>query len=146
MSTRLLDAASRRGFSTRLEDVPFFIMDAPEDKDVNFQRDSSDLIKDLTETLPSLLYKSTTPNWQNVRRWMPAARTERFISLVRQCPPNFLPGSKLTKIYLCTAQPLPGMASAVGSASAKTITSVGSCFLDLLGQVPPRVYSSKDKD
>lgn len=61
-------------------------MDAAEDRDIKFQRASADLIKDLSENLPSLLWKSRVHNGQNIqvaRRWAQAAKTERLISLVR---------------------------------------------------------------
>lgn len=60
-------------------------MDAAEDRDIKFQRASGDLIKDLTESLPSLLWKPQTANGQDVqivRRWAQAAKTERLISLL----------------------------------------------------------------
>lgn len=71
-------------------------MDAAEDRDIKFQRASGDLIKDLTESLPSLLWKPQTANGQDVRvvrRWAQAAMTERLISLVR-LPKSSLNGQR----------------------------------------------------
>lgn len=67
-------------------------MDASDDRDIKFQRASTDLIRDLTETLPSLIYKSETLNGRNIqvaRRWVHAGRTEKLIGLVR-INPDFL--------------------------------------------------------
>lgn len=58
-------------------------MDAAEDRDIKFQRGSGDLVQDLFESLPTLLWKLNRQNIQVPRRWALTARAERIISLVR---------------------------------------------------------------
>lgn len=62
-------------------------MDAPDDREVKLQRASGDLVLEFSAKLPSLLWKF--PKGQDsrvVRRWSPAAKTEKLVTLVCLCP------------------------------------------------------------
>ena len=58
-------------------------MDAVDDREVKLQRASGDLVLEFSNKLPSLLWK--IPKGQDtrlVRRWSPAAKTEKLVTLV----------------------------------------------------------------
>lgn len=60
-------------------------MDAADDREVKLQRASGDLVKEFSEKLPSLLWKTRAAEQGEVRvprRWTHAAKTERLVSLV----------------------------------------------------------------
>jgi hypothetical protein len=65
-------------------------MDAPHDRDIELQRESGDLIKDLQTKLPPLLWKSASDS--RPHRWAKAAKTDKLIALVSYLSPfHFLP-------------------------------------------------------
>lgn len=59
-------------------------MDAAEDRDVKLQRASGDLVSEFSAKLPSLLWRSQTGiPLRTPRKWAPATKTEKLVSLVR---------------------------------------------------------------
>ncbi|PLB47288.1 hypothetical protein P170DRAFT_511917 [Aspergillus steynii IBT 23096] len=60
-------------------------MDAADDREVKLQRASGDLVKEFSDKLPSLLWKTRATEQGEVRvprRWTHAAKTERLVSLL----------------------------------------------------------------
>lgn len=60
-------------------------MDAPQDRDVQLQRASSELLEELKAKLPQLLWKSVG-HPRRPHRWARAIKTEKLIELVRKMP------------------------------------------------------------
>ena len=117
-------------------------MDAAEDRDIKFHRASGDLIKDLTESLPSLLWKPKILNGQNVvvvRRWANAVKADRLQSLVRaQNPRTTNQARRLFRFadeWCKIARAVSRMASASRPASAEVAAFFGGRFLSLFGQI-----------
>lgn len=59
-------------------------MDAPHDRDVELQKESGDLIRELKTKLPSLLWKPRVDrNGRQLHRWTKSAKVDKLIALVR---------------------------------------------------------------
>ena len=60
-------------------------MDAPHDRDVELQKESGDLIREIKTKLPPLLFKSRAGNNVDLQphRWAKSAKVDKLIALVR---------------------------------------------------------------
>lgn len=60
-------------------------MDAPDDRDIKFQRASGDLLKEFEDKLTPLLWKPNTAHSQKtVHRWSQVPKESRLIEVVSE--------------------------------------------------------------
>ena len=60
-------------------------MDAPDDRDIKFQRASGDLLKEFEDKLTPLLWKQNTARSQKaVHRWSQVPKESRLIEVVSE--------------------------------------------------------------
>src|SRR5690625_1567129 len=94
-------------------------MDAPHDRDVELQKESGDLIRELKTKLPPLLFKSRTDNNDNLRphRWAKSAKVDKLIGLVRIF---FFSMSYLRKVWLPSSLMLTSLYSLILSKNGRS--------------------------
>lgn len=85
-------------------------MDAPDDRDIKFQRASGDLLQEFEEKLTPLLWRQNTIQSQKtVHRWSQAPKESRLIEVVSEIRCPIMSAQPL--LTLTTAGKISGMAS-----------------------------------